>query len=50
MKKLLIKAANGAVEDFKLDAEASWTVKELKGHIYRVYPTHPVSSEGELVQ
>ncbi len=43
MRKLIIKAANGSVEDFKLDAELSWTVKEVKSHIYRHYPTHPVS-------
>lgn len=43
MRKLVIKAANGSVEDFKIDAELNWTVKEVKAHIYRLYPTHPVS-------
>lgn len=43
MKTVTIKSANGSVEDFKVDAEPSWTVKELKGYIYRLYPTHPVS-------
>lgn len=43
MKTVTIKSANGSVEDFKVDAELSWTVKELKGYIYRLYPTHPVS-------
>jgi transcription initiation factor IIE alpha subunit len=43
MKKLVIKAANGSVEDFEIDAELNWSVKEVKGHIYRLYPTHPVS-------
>ena len=45
MTKLAIKAANGAVEDFLVDAQLTWTVKELKTHIYRHYPTHPVSPE-----
>lgn len=44
MIKLVVKAANGSVEDFKIDAQQSWTVKELKSHIYRLYPSHPVSS------
>ena len=40
----MIKAANGSVEDFNIDAQLNWTVKEVKAHIYRLYPTHPVSS------
>ena len=44
MKKLIIKSATGSVQDFKIDAELDWTVRELKAHIYRHYPTHPVSS------
>lgn len=43
MRKLVIKAANGSVEDFNIDAQLNWTVKEIKAHIYRQYPTHPVS-------
>ena len=40
---VVIKAANGAVEDFRVNgAESEWTVAELKNYLYRHYPTHPV--------
>ena len=41
--RLAVKAANGAVPDFRVDAQQDWSVRELKGHLYRHYPTHPVS-------
>lgn len=41
--RLTVKAANGAVPDFRVDAQQDWSVRELKGHLYRHYPTHPVS-------
>lgn len=44
--RLMVKAANGTVEDFRVDAQAEWTVQELKTHLYRHYPTHPVSRGG----
>lgn len=40
---MTVKAANGAVEDFRVDAGRDWTVQRLKNYIYRHYPTHPVS-------
>jgi len=44
MSKLIIKAANGTVEDFPIEVPADWTVLELKRHLQRNYPTKPVSS------
>lgn len=41
--ELIIKAANGSVADFKVSAAPDWTVTQVKNHIYRHYPTHPVS-------
>lgn len=41
--ELVIKAANGSVDDFKMTAQHNWTVTQVKNHIYRHYPTHPVS-------
>ena len=43
MVLVVIKAANGAVDDFRVNgAESGWTVSELKNYLYRHYPTHPV--------
>ena len=43
MVQVVIKAANGAVDDFRVaSAEPHWTVAELKNYLYRHYPTHPV--------
>jgi hypothetical protein len=43
MVHVVIKAANGAVDDFRVSgASLQWTVAELKNHLYRYYPTHPV--------
>lgn len=43
MVLVVIKAANGAVDDFRVNgAETGWTVGELKNYLYRHYPTHPV--------
>ena len=43
MVLVVIKAANGAVDDFRVNgAESEWTVAELKNYLYRHYPTHPV--------
>ena len=41
--ELVIKAANGSVDDFKMTAQRNWTVTQVKNHIYRHYPTPPVS-------
>ena len=41
--RVTVKAANGAVADFTVDAERGWSVQRLKNHLYRHYPTHPVS-------
>ena len=41
--RLVIKAANGSVADFRVDAQPEWTVHDLKSHLYRYYPSHPVS-------
>lgn len=38
-----IKAANGLIDDFGVVAQPSWTIQQLKNHLYRHYPTHPVS-------
>lgn len=40
---LVIKAANGKFEDFKIDSLRSWTVKHVKTHISHQHPSHPVS-------
>lgn len=40
---LVIKAANGKFEDFKVDSLCSWTVKYLKNHISHQHPSRPVS-------
>lgn len=43
MVQVVIKAANGAVDDFRVSsAEPQWSVSELKNYLYRHYPTHPV--------
>ena len=43
MVQVVIKAANGAVDDFRVGStEPHWTVAELKNYLYRHYPTHPV--------
>ena len=43
MVHVVIKAANGAVDDFRVSgASPQWTVAELKNYLYRYYPTHPV--------
>ena len=45
MVHVIIKAANGAVDDFRVSGAASqWTVGQLKNYLYRHYPTHPVSA------
>ncbi len=41
--RLSIKAANGSVGDYSVEAQGDWTVHQLKNHLYRHYPTHPVS-------
>ena len=41
--KVVIKAANGSVDDFRVEAQREWTIRELKNHLYRCYPSHPVS-------
>ena len=42
---VIIKAANGAVNDFRVSGAApQWTVGQLKNYLYRHYPTHPVSA------
>ena len=41
--RLMIKAANGSLADFRVDAQLEWTVHDLKSHLYRHYPSHPVS-------
>ena len=46
--ELVIKAANGSVDDFKMTAQRNWTVTRVKNHIYRHYPTHPVSREKKM--
>lgn len=44
MVHLVIKAANGAVDDFRVSgATPEWTVAQVKNYLYRHYPTHPVS-------
>lgn len=44
MVHVVIKAANGAVDDFRVNcATPQWTVAQLKNYLYRHYPTHPVS-------
>lgn len=46
MVHVVIKAANGAVDDFRVNcATPQWTVAQLKNYLYRHYPTHPVSQE-----
>lgn len=46
MVHVVIKAANGAVDDFRVNcATPQWTVAQLKNYLYRHYPTHPVSVE-----
>lgn len=41
--KVVVKAANGSMGDFRVDASHQWRIQELKKHLYRHYPTHPVS-------
>ncbi len=48
MTKVIVKAANGSVEDFRVEAEKDWTIYQLKNHIYRHYPSHPVSFQLDL--
>ena len=43
MARLTIKAASGSVEDFRVDAQPEWTIRELKNYLYRHYSSHPVS-------
>lgn len=43
MIKLTIKAANGLVDDFQVEAPSEWTVLELKRYLFRHYPNQPVS-------
>ncbi len=42
--QVTVKAANGAVADFRVSVEEGWNVQRLKNHLYRHYPTHPVSN------
>ena len=46
---LVIKAANGKFEDFKIDSLRSWTVKHVKTHISHQHPSHPVVSCQKLI-
>ena len=41
--KVVVKAANGSMGDFRVDASHQWRIQDLKKHLYRHYPTHPVS-------
>lgn len=47
--RLVIKAANGSLDDFRVEAEAEWSVHQLKTHLYRHYPTHPPLSSQRLI-
>lgn len=47
--KLIIKAANGSVADFRVDAQLEWTVHDLKSHLYRYYPSHPPLQSQKLI-
>lgn len=38
-----VKAANGLVDDFEVNAQSNWTIQQLKNYLYRHYSTHPVS-------
>ena len=44
--EIVIKAANGSIADFKMSVQLNWSVAQVKNHIYRHYPTHPVSVDG----
>lgn len=42
--RLLVKTPNQAQEDQIIeDVDMKWTVKDLKAHLSRVYPSKPVS-------
>ena len=44
--EIIVKAANGSIADFKMSAQLDWSITQVKNHIYRHYPTHPVSNRG----
>ena len=48
MAKLIIKAANGQVDDFRVEAPPAWTILELKRFLFRHYPSKPVSITWKL--
>ncbi|KAL5467285.1 hypothetical protein EMCRGX_G031492 [Ephydatia muelleri] len=46
---LVIKAANGKFEDFKIDSLRSWNIKHLKTHISHQHPSRPAVSCQKLI-
>lgn len=39
---LVVKTPNQKIQDLQIDCALEWTVKQLKRHLSRVYPTKPV--------
>lgn len=39
---LVIKAPNQKIADQKIECTVDWTVRQLKQHLAKVYPTNPV--------
>lgn len=42
---LVVKAPNQKVADQTVECALNWTVRKLKEHLARVYPSNPVSIE-----
>lgn len=46
---LVIKAASQKIDDFKIECDLNWTVKQLKKYLSENYPTKPLEHNMRLI-
>lgn len=46
---LVIKAPNQKIADQKIECTVDWTVRQLKQHLAKVYPTNPTESQQRII-
>ncbi|XP_014249954.1 homocysteine-responsive endoplasmic reticulum-resident ubiquitin-like domain member 2 protein isoform X2 [Cimex lectularius] len=46
---ILVKAPNQLIGDQKITCQRNWTVKQLKEHLFEVYPNRPLPKDQKLI-